>query len=68
MTGVRKKRGDLDTETHTDGGRDGVMLPQAKESQRRPANQQKTGERAWTRFFLTASKETIPADTLISDL
>ena len=59
------KRGDLDTDRHTertpceDGGRD----LDVKECQRLPANHQKL----WNRISLPPSEGTSPDDTLISD-
>ena len=67
------KRGDLTTDRHArrkpceQEGRNGVMLLQAKEYRRWPANHQRVGGRPGTGAPSQPSEGTDPADTLISE-
>ena len=70
MSGVLTKRGNLNTETETQGEHQmeaGVTLSQAKEHQRLGIIHQKLGEGHGTDSLSQPSEGTNPADTLISD-
>lgn len=73
MTGLLKKKGNLDTITQTgrtpvgDGDRDWGDTAEAEEHQKFQQSHQKVGERPGTDFHAQPSEGTSPDNTLVSD-